>query len=71
MRDIRATGKVVGLDRIAIMAALNISHELLQLSEDRNQKLEQIQNAPNGASSTALIEKIDEALYELRQLKIN
>ena len=71
MRDIRATGKVVGLDRIAIMAALNISHELLQLSEDRNQKLEQIQDAPNGASSTALIEKIDEALYELRQLKIN
>lgn len=29
MRDIRDTGKVVGVDRIAIMAALNISHELL------------------------------------------
>ena len=53
------------------MAALNISHELLQLSEDHNKKLEQIQDAPSGASSAGLVEKIDEALYELRQLKIN
>ncbi|MDP0562606.1 MAG: cell division protein ZapA [Candidatus Endonucleobacter sp. (ex Gigantidas childressi)] len=30
MREIRSTGKVIGLDRIAVMAALNISHELLQ-----------------------------------------
>lgn len=30
MRAIRATGKVIGLERIAVMAALNISHELLQ-----------------------------------------
>ena len=30
MKDIRATGKVIGLERIAVMAALNISHELLQ-----------------------------------------
>lgn len=29
MREIRDAGKVVGLDRIAIMAALNIAHELL------------------------------------------
>jgi cell division protein ZapA len=29
MHDIRDTGKVVGIDRIAIMAALNLSHELL------------------------------------------
>jgi cell division protein ZapA (FtsZ GTPase activity inhibitor) len=31
MHDIRDSGKVVGLDRIAIMAALNLSHELLIL----------------------------------------
>ncbi|MEO1081398.1 MAG: cell division protein ZapA [Pseudomonadota bacterium] len=30
MRAIRSTGKVIGLERIAVMAALNISHELLQ-----------------------------------------
>lgn len=30
MQEIRAAGKVVGLDRIAVMAALNLSHEILQ-----------------------------------------
>ncbi|HZF23118.1 MAG TPA: cell division protein ZapA [Burkholderiales bacterium] len=29
MREIRDTGKVIGVERIAIMAALNISHEFL------------------------------------------
>ena len=29
MRDIRDAGKIVGVERIAIMAALNITHELL------------------------------------------
>ncbi|HVA55211.1 MAG TPA: cell division protein ZapA [Gammaproteobacteria bacterium] len=30
MREIRESGKVVGLDRVAVMAALNLSHEILQ-----------------------------------------
>lgn len=29
MREIRETGKVIGLERIAIMAALNITHDYL------------------------------------------
>lgn len=29
MRDIRDSGKMIGVERIAIMAALNLSHELL------------------------------------------
>ena len=29
MRDIRDSGKVIGAERIAIMTALNLSHELL------------------------------------------
>lgn len=29
MRDIRDSGKIVGVERIAIMTALNLSHELL------------------------------------------
>jgi len=33
MRSIRDTGKVIGLERIAVMAALNLSHELLQSSQ--------------------------------------
>jgi len=30
MKTIRGTGSIVGLERIAVMAALNLSHELLQ-----------------------------------------
>lgn len=30
MRQIRTTGKVLGSERIAVMAALNITHELLE-----------------------------------------
>lgn len=29
MRDIRDSGKVIGVERIAMMAALNLAHELL------------------------------------------
>ena len=32
MREIRDSGKVIGLDRIAIMAALNLANELLKRS---------------------------------------
>lgn len=34
MREVRKSGKVVGADRIAVMVALNITHEMLQTSED-------------------------------------
>ncbi|MCK7547494.1 cell division protein ZapA [Marinobacter koreensis] len=30
MREIRSSGKVFGVERIAVMAALNITHELLE-----------------------------------------
>lgn len=30
MADIRASGKVVGIDRIAVMAALNLAHDVLE-----------------------------------------
>lgn len=33
MREIRASGRVFGTERIAVMAALNITHELLQRSD--------------------------------------
>ena len=29
MREIRDSGKIIGIDRIAVMAALNIAHDLL------------------------------------------
>jgi cell division protein ZapA len=33
MRAIRDAGKVLGVDRMAVMAALNISHELLRMQQ--------------------------------------
>lgn len=34
MREIRDTGKVIGVERIAIMAALNVAHEYLSTRMD-------------------------------------
>lgn len=31
MREIRDAGNIIGLDRIAVMAALNLAHELLKI----------------------------------------
>ncbi len=39
MREIRDTGKVIGLDRIAVMAALNMANELLR-SRSRGEVIE-------------------------------
>ena len=64
MRGIRDTGKVIGLERIAVMAALNISYELLQASEHG-------ETEPAGESVRHLNRKLDDALYQLRQLEIS
>jgi|HigsolmetaAR202D_1030399.scaffolds.fasta_scaffold11198_5 Uncharacterized protein conserved in bacteria len=37
MQEIRDKGKVVGIDRIAVMTALNLAHELLQGNQDQGQ----------------------------------
>lgn len=66
MRAIRETGKVIGLERIAVMAALNISYELLQASESGENRA--TLPAPGGLD--ALNRKVDDALYQLRQLEI-
>lgn len=71
MRAIRETGKVVGLERIAVMAALNISHDLLRA---RNGAVsEGDQDGLAGAdprSVEGLNRKLDQALQQLRQIEI-
>jgi cell division protein ZapA len=59
MKDIRNTGRVIGMERIAIMAALNLSNELLLY---RKQKEEYIQTVTEQIDR--LQNKIDEALIE-------
>jgi cell division protein ZapA len=67
MRSIRDTGKVIGLERIAVMAALNISYELLQASEHSDSN----ETQPAGEPVNRLNRKLDDALYQLRQLEIS
>lgn len=65
MKDIRDSGKVHGADRVAVIAALNITHELLQQSNKSKDIQEKI--APRIRS---LQEKIDLALDHSRQLEL-
>jgi len=57
MREIRNSGRVIGIERIAIMAALNITHELLVY---RLQKEEYIQSV--SVQIERLQDKLNEAL---------
>ncbi len=56
MRDIRSSGKVIGSERIAVLAALNITHELLQQRQqgsgytgDTARRLRRLQERIEGA----------------------
>jgi cell division protein ZapA len=65
MREIRDSGKVVGHDRIAVMAALNLAHEFLK-GRDRESKLD------NGVVPRvrALRERVESALAKGQQLEL-
>ena len=65
MREIRDSGKVVGLDRIAVMAALNLANELLRL-RNHGQKLDH----DFGGRVRALRERVESALAEGQQLEL-
>lgn len=62
MRDIHRSGRVIGLDRVAIMAALNLAHELILNRQGRGET-EQIANLEHRLQS--LQDKIDVALQGL------
>ncbi len=42
MREIKSSGKVIGNDRIAVMTALNLAHELLEYKAMRDHSAEHI-----------------------------
>lgn len=65
MKEIRDTGKVVGADRIAVMAALNIANELLQLRDrDSGTQVE------FGNRLKVLRERVETALEKGQQLEL-
>ena len=61
MGEIRDAGKVFGLDRIAVMAALNIAHEFLSLRSG------QADLAATDAKLAALKERVARALAEQKR----
>ncbi len=65
MQEIRQSGKVVGMDRIAIMTALNMSHELLSGQS-------KVQTSQDYAKLRirALNDRIENAIADGKQLKI-
>ena len=65
MREIRDSGKVIGLDRIAVIAALNLANELLRL-RNRDTNLE----SDVGGRLRILRERVESALEKGQQLEL-
>ena len=65
MQEIRQSGKVVGMDRIAIMTALNMSHELLS-----GQSKVQTSQDYAKVRIRALNDRLEIAIADGKQLKI-
>ncbi len=65
MREIRDSGKIIGLDRIAVMAALNISHELIRANNSDDKVDDGL-----GDRVRQLREKVESALENGQQLEL-
>ena len=64
MLEIRTSGKVIGSDRIAVMAALNLAHDLLQQQQQtvsENNLKQQLKT---------LREKVDGVINETKQMEL-
>jgi cell division protein ZapA len=65
MREVRDTGKVVGLDRIAVISALNLANELIKLKQ-QGSTLE----GDLGSRLRVLRERVESALEKGQQLEL-
>ena len=65
MREIRDSGKVVGLDRIAVMAALNMAHDLIQ-AKTKDQAIEN----SLGTRLKMMADRVDSILGGNKQLEL-
>jgi cell division protein ZapA len=65
MREVRDSGKVVGLDRIAVMVALNLANELMRL-KGHDAKLE----TEATGRVRALRERVEGAIERGQQLEL-
>jgi cell division protein ZapA len=65
MRKVKERGNIHGSEKVAVMAALNITYELLQ----KNRLLTEYRRV-NGEQIDRLEEKIEQALQRSRQLEM-
>lgn len=65
MESIRSSGRVVGLDRVAVMAALNISNELLQ-----NKQQHDAEQAKVATTVQKLSDRVADAVSANKQLQL-
>lgn len=65
MQELRASGKVIGAERIAIMVALNLTHDLLSLKKGNEES-----GAVLRKRLHALRERVELALAESNQLEL-
>jgi cell division protein ZapA len=65
MKEIRDAGKVVGLDRVAVMAALNLANELIH-TQGRDEELKNIV----GLRIRSMRDRLDDALGPAKQLSL-
>ena len=66
MREVRDSGKVVGLDRVAVISALNIANELIKLRRTGGGS----GDADIGARLRGLRERVESALEKGQQLEL-
>jgi len=65
MRDIRDRGKITGVERIAVMAALNITHDLLrERRRERNAGGAAAAGAIDGDDARRRIQSMQEAIEQ-------
>ena len=65
MESIRSSGRVVGLDRVAVMAALNISNELLQSKQQHDAELAKV-----ATTVQKLSDRVADAVSANKQLQL-
>jgi cell division protein ZapA len=65
MREVRDSGKVVGVDRIAVISALNLANELIKLRRNGSSV-----DADLGAKLQRLRERVESALEKGQQLEL-
>ena len=65
MRNIRDSGKVLGLDRMAVMTALNVTHDFLRLEHEHASNAKSIERRVS-----LLTERVANVLADQKQLDL-